>query len=92
MRDCPASPESQPYLAYSVRLLNTCLATDIALEKFLLPLLLNDILAGVVPVEVADGLLAGRRSVSSCWGQLWPNSSLPRSHLDGSQLTCSRRR
>lgn len=38
-RTAPSSPSQRagPTCMYSVRLLNTCLATDMALEKFLLP-------------------------------------------------------
>lgn len=83
----PPPPESESYLDVLGEAVEHLFSHRHCLGKVPLALLLNDILAGVVPVEVADGLLAGRRSVSGYWGQLWPNSPRPRSHLDG--LTAS---
>lgn len=91
-QDCPSPPRlsRRPYLDVFCEAIEHLFSHRHGLGKVSLALLLNDILAGVVPVEITDGLLQGGRApgaakhrVRGCWGPSWPNGCQPGSHLDG---------
>lgn len=58
---------SGPYLDILSEAVEHLFSHRHGLGKVPLALLLNDILARVVPVEVADGLLGVRQGVRGCW-------------------------
>lgn len=66
------TPVGGPYLDVLGEAVEHLFSHRHGLGKVPLALLLNDILAGVVPVEVADGLLGGRRGVKGCWANQVP--------------------
>lgn len=74
------APAGGPYLDVLSEAVEHLLSDRHGLGKVPLALLLNDILAGVVPVEVADGLLGcgvGQQGVKGCWGRPGPHSPPP---------------
>lgn len=79
----PPAAAGEPYLNVLGEAVEHLFSHRHGLGKVPLALLLNDILARVVPVEVTDGFLGGRHSVRGCWCQPWPNRPRPGSHLGG---------
>lgn len=77
------APEGGSYLDVLCEAVEHLFSDRHGLGKVPLALLFDDILAGVVPVEVADGLLGDRWGVKGCWGQPGPHSPPSRSHLGG---------
>lgn len=71
------APAGGPYLDVLGEAVEHLFSDRHSLGKVPLALLLNDILAGVVPVEVADGLLGGRQGVKGCWANQGPAAPEP---------------
>lgn len=71
------APAGRPYLDVLGEAVEHLFSHRHGLGKVPLALLFNDILARVVPVEVADGLLAGRQGVRGCWANDGPPVSDP---------------
>lgn len=83
----PPLPSRRPYLDVLSEAVEHLFSHRHGLGKVPLALLLNDILARVVPVEITDGLLGDGQRVRGCWANDGPPGPDP-----GHTLTCSRRR